>query len=74
MLPATHLSFWGDYCISLAQIPEESGRWFYSVTGILGRAQPADETDEPDRAGPFESDTAAFEAARIHLVRDKRAN
>ncbi len=56
----------------LEQIQDGSGPWFYSVTVRPGHAKP-DDPGEPARVGPFDSDMAALEAARIHLIRDKQA-
>ena len=65
--PTGQLSFWGDYCIALAQRPEGSGQWFYSITTVPGREKPGAPAVGPLSAGPFASDTVALQTARRQL-------
>ncbi len=67
------MSFWGDYCISVEENPQGSGRWFYTVALLPGRAMAATDPGESPPKGPFASDTAALETARLELVKTKQA-
>ena len=65
------VSCWADSCISLEQIPEASGKCFYFITVASEHATPPAKLGKPVRERPFDSDVAALEAARLHLIRDR---